>query len=62
MGGESIQGEIKRSVISSGKLEVLDIRDSMEQTNKFMDDGIILKEEVIFEEEKDIGGIKHSGG
>ena len=61
MDGESIQGEMKRSNVSTGKLEVLDMRDSVEQMNKFMGDGIILKKEVIFKEEKDMGGIKHSG-
>ena len=60
MGGKSIQGKIKRSIVSTSELEVLSTRDSMEQTNKFMDNDIILKKEVIFEEKKDMGGIKHS--
>ena len=60
MGRESIQCEMKRGIVSTGKLEALDMRDLMEQMNKFMGDDIILKEGVIFKAEEDMGGIKHS--
>ena len=47
---------MKGSIISTCELETLGMRDPMEQANEFMCDCIILKEEVIFQEEKDMRG------
>ena len=60
MSGESMQGKMKGSVISTCKLEVLNMGNSMEQVNEFMGDCIVFIEGVIFQEEKKVGGVKHS--
>ena len=61
MSGEGAQGEMKGSIISTCELETLGTRDPMEQANEFMCDYIILKEEVVFQEEKDMEEVKYSG-
>ena len=60
MNEKSIQGEIKGSVIFTCELEALGTGNSMEQVNEFMGDCIIFIEGVVFQEEKKVGGVKHS--
>ena len=58
--GESVQGEMNRSIISTCELEVLGTGNSMEQANELMGDCIVFIKEVVFQEEKMMRGVKHS--
>ena len=58
--GESVQGKMKESIISTCELEVLGMGNSMKQANEFMGDCIVFIEWVVFQEEKKMGGVKHS--
>ena len=51
---------MKRSIVSTCELEVLGMGNSMKQMNEFMGDCIVFIEGVIFQEEKKVGGVKHS--
>ena len=58
MGGKSVEGETKRDVRIVGKLELLGAGDSMKKVDEFVSDGVVFKEEVIFDSEENIGGVE----
>ena len=51
---------MKRDIFIIGKLELLSMRDPVEQLNKFMSDMIFFAEDIVFNREKDIQRVKDS--
>ena len=58
VGGKSFEGETKRDVHIVGKLEPLGAGDSMKKADEFMSNGVVFKEEVVFDSEENIGGVE----
>ena len=60
MSRKGIEGKMKRDIFIIGKLELLSMRDPVEQLNKFMGDMIFFEEDIVFNREKDIQRVKDS--